>query len=393
MLCLNNKRHPFCDFINFKYQKKYFIKTIRKEPKMIHKIKQVNFSNQQIFIGIDVHKKQWAVTIIISGIIVKKFSMNPSPEELSKYVKKNYPGGEYISVYEAGYSGYWIDRQLRVLGIKNIVVSPADVPTSNKEKTGKTDRTDSKKLARELSVNNLSGIYIPTEEQEAHRALNRLRMQLSKDQVRIKNRIKSLLNYIGINLSANSEMQYWSRRLIDYISKIEFKEESMKKTINYLIKELLNIREQIKSILLEQRRIINENEEMQRIIHRLMSVSGVGFITATAFYFEIMDINRFNNVDSLDSYIGFVPSLYSSGEKELVLGLTKRGKNYLRNYIIEASWSSIRTDTVLMAAYSKLTRRMTGQKAIIRIAKKLVKRMMHVWKYDEDYIKSTVIVQ
>ncbi|MHB8338077.1 MAG: hypothetical protein ACYDEE_11740 [Ignavibacteriaceae bacterium] len=75
--------------------------------------KKLDFSNQLISVGIDVHKKSWTVTIQIAGQQVKNFSMDPNPEKLSNYLHTNYPGGIYQSVYEAGFCGYWIDRQLQ----------------------------------------------------------------------------------------------------------------------------------------------------------------------------------------------------------------------------------------------------------------------------------------
>ncbi len=105
---------------------------------MKKKIKELDFSNQLIFVGIDVHKKSWTVTIQIGGIKIKTFSMDPNPEQLSKHLKMNYPKGIYKTVYESGFSGYWIDRKLRSLGIENIIVNAADIPTSNKEKIQKT---------------------------------------------------------------------------------------------------------------------------------------------------------------------------------------------------------------------------------------------------------------
>jgi len=93
---------------------------------------ELNFNGQIIYVGIDVHKKSWQITIILNGMIVKKISINPNPEELSNYLKRNYPNAIYYSVYEAGFSGFWADRQLRSMGIINIVVNPADVPTKSK---------------------------------------------------------------------------------------------------------------------------------------------------------------------------------------------------------------------------------------------------------------------
>ena len=52
---------------------------------------QIDFSNQPIFIGIDVHKKSWTVTVRATEIKMNTHSMNPLPNELDNYLKKNYP--------------------------------------------------------------------------------------------------------------------------------------------------------------------------------------------------------------------------------------------------------------------------------------------------------------
>ena len=77
------------------------------------------------------------------------------------FLTRSYPGAEYHSVYEAGFCGFWIHERLTALGIDNIVVNPADVPTKSSEKLRKTDTVDSGKLARSLRANELKGIYTP----------------------------------------------------------------------------------------------------------------------------------------------------------------------------------------------------------------------------------------
>ena len=124
----------------------------------------VSFKGQVVFIGIDVHKKQWTVTIRHCGQVSKTFIMNPEPEKLAEHLKKNYPEAEYRSVYEAGFSGFEAHRTLCRLGVQNIVINPADVPTSGKEREKKNDSCDSRKLARELENGSLEPIYVPTPE-------------------------------------------------------------------------------------------------------------------------------------------------------------------------------------------------------------------------------------
>ena len=78
---------------------------------------QENFAGQPFFVGLDVHKNQWTVAIRTQGILVKRFSMNPSAKELKRFLERTYPGGTYQSVYEAGFCGFWPHSQLMEQGI------------------------------------------------------------------------------------------------------------------------------------------------------------------------------------------------------------------------------------------------------------------------------------
>jgi transposase len=109
---------------------------------------KLDFTGQIFFIGIDVHKKQWVVTIRHEKMTLKKMHMRSSPEELAGYMEKHYPGGKYYSIYEAGFSGYSADRKLKELGIENSIANAADVPTMDKEKNRKQDVIDSTKLVQ-----------------------------------------------------------------------------------------------------------------------------------------------------------------------------------------------------------------------------------------------------
>ncbi len=351
---------------------------------------ELNFSGQRIYVGIDVHKKSWDVTLVVNGMKVKKLSMNPQPKELNNYLRKHYPLGEYYSVYEAGFSGFWADRQLRELGINNIVVNPADVPTKSRERRRKTDRIDSGKLARELSVGHLDGIYIPQEESESLRVLVRLRRQLVTDQTRQKNRIKSLLLFLGETVSEDIEEKHWSKRYITALRNLSITQEESKRALLELLDSLETIYTQIASVVKQLRIYVEKDKEVNKIIELLTSIPGIGFVLAIILYSEIIDIKRFKRLDELAAYVGFSPAVYSSGEKEITLGLSKQKNKYIRNYLIESSWIAIRKDPALQMSYGKLCRRMPGKKAIIRISKKLLNRIRYVWSNQEPYIYSVV---
>ena len=132
----------------------------------------ISFKNQNFFIGLDVHKKQWTLSIMSSNLLLKRhLSIDPSPDTLLNYMRRHYPDGNYFVAYESGFSGFWAARYLNKSGVNCMVIHPSDVPSSQKERFNKNDRVDSRKLARSLSNDELTPIYIPEKISEEFRHL------------------------------------------------------------------------------------------------------------------------------------------------------------------------------------------------------------------------------
>ena len=346
----------------------------------------INFAGQAFHLGLDIHDRNWRVTIRNNGMELKTYLANPSAKALADKMNREYPGGTYFSVYEAGFCGYWIHRELTRYGFKNIVVNPADVPTSHKEKDRKRDPVDSRKLARELEKGSLRCIYIPTEEQQALRSLSRLYFQAVKSRTRIKNRIKGFLHFHGIKMPHTSEMSHWSNAFIQWLKNIEIKEEHDKYYFDSQLSCLQSCRIQMKLILDQMRKISKEN----KIIQCIRSVPGVALITSFTLYAELMDMRRFSNLSKLAAMIGLVPSVSSSDDKEKVKGITPRYNRYIRQNLIESAWIAVRNDPALTLCYGEYCKRMKKQLAIIKIARKLLNRIRHVWLNETTYVTSVV---
>ena len=104
------------------------------------KTKIKDFTGENIYVGFDVHKKSWQVSIMTEHAMHKGFSQPPSVETLVNYLQANFSGGTYHSAYEAGFCGFWIHRELEKLGVNSMVVNPADIPTTQKEQVQKEDK-------------------------------------------------------------------------------------------------------------------------------------------------------------------------------------------------------------------------------------------------------------
>lgn len=350
------------------------------------------FRDQSFYIGIDTHKKSWKVSIFSEQYEHKTFSQNPDPYLLANYMKKHFPGGNYKSVYEAGFSGMGICRKLNELGVECIVIHPADVPTSAKEKLQKTDRVDSRKLARSLRARELLAIHIPSIKLEADRALIRQRFRIVKDISRTKNRVKSLLFQFGIDIPerfTNSQTRHWSKIYINWLKELAVEESSLRQVLdNYirigetLRKELLLVNRQVKEL--------SHQKEYKNNYNLLISVPGISLMTGMTILTQLGDITRFKRLDDLCNYVGLVPRMYGSGDKMRTGKIVNRGRKELKIMLIESSWQAIRKDPALMAKFNELSKKMNKNKAIIRIARKLLSRIRHVLVNQQEYVINVI---
>jgi transposase len=160
-------------------------------------------------------------------------------------------------------------------------------------------------------------------------------------------------------------------------------------TLQNLIAQLKEIREHNKNIL-KQLRKETKHPDIAPIMKVLQEVPGVAFITAMYLYTEIMDMKRFPNDEQLVSFVGLVPSTQTSDETVYSNGISFRQNSFLRTMMIEAAWTAIKEDPAMTLKFKELSKRMKSQDAIIRIAKKLLKRVRHVWLKQEEYVYALV---
>lgn len=342
------------------------------------------FEGQDFWVGMDVHHRDWKVTIRTMGIEVKTMVMPPDPAGVDAYLRRHYPGGRYHSVYEAGFSGFCAHRQLEKLGFDSRVVHAADVPTSDKERRQKDDVRDSRKLARELEKGELQAIHIPDPDLEQLRSLCRLRERCSSHLTRLKNRIKGHLKYYGISLVENSAYRHWSGAFLRELDGLCTDPGPKADYLRFSLEAVCQESCRLAAIMRRLRSHCREGKAAG-IVALLKTVPGIGPKAAFTLYTELQDITRFSNLDHLDAYIGLMPSTASSGEDETTTGITSRHHRLLRTVLIESAWMAIRHDLGLQADFLRLARRMKKQPAIVRIARKLAARAAYVWRKGIPY--------
>ena len=118
----------------------------------------------------------------------------------------------------------------------------------------------------------------------------------------------------------------------------------------------------------------------------LQTIPSIGLLTAMILLTEIGDINRFKRFDELCSYCGIVPNCHSSGESENTGGLSRRGNGTIKTVLIECAWVAIRKDPALLLYYKQQIVHMKGQKAIIKVTRKLLSRIRYVLMNQKEYV-------
>lgn len=357
---------------------------------MIKVNQKADFSNHTIYAGIDVHLKSWNVSLYCDQQYLKSFNQPPFPDALQSFLVNSYPGAIYKCAYESGFCGYWIQRELLQNNIDCIVVNAADVPQTDKGTKNKTDKNDSKRIALALQAGLLQPIYIPDDEIEADRQLVRCNERFNNDLVRVKNRIKALLYQLGIKLPDNFSNCNWSNQFIKWLKSIEHKNISAKMALSHQVIMVEAIRQQKLSVLKDIRKLL-QKERYTGTAQYLCSVPGIGPITAASLLTEIDDMKRFATFEQLNSFIGFYPSQFSSGENIHQGNITGRQHRRLRSLIVEAAWVAIKTDPAMTKTFIEFKNRVGAKRAIVKIARKLLSRIRFVWinkmKYEKGIIK------
>lgn len=343
-------------------------------------------SGKQLYVGIDVHKKYWQVAVYYQGLILSNSNMEGCSQRVIQYLRKQYGNACFHCVYECGFSGFNLCRDLWAAGMDCIVVNPADIPTTNKDSRSKTDQVDARKLAMHYAAGLLHGVDVPSEKLQKQRSLIRFRKKLWSDLVRCKYRLKSELYFHGITIPKKFDTPYWSANFMAWIAQQAHQDDYLKDTLLLMLEEVSSLR----AIILKTEKKLREMMRSQEFSYKsrlLTSIPGVGPLTAMLFLLEVGDLRRFKSFDHLNRFVGFCPDTHSSGGNDKQMGLTQRGHTQLRTAIIEASWQLIKRDVAMLEDYKKLQQRMKGQQAIIRIARRLLRTMRAVLLSEKIYVK------
>jgi transposase len=339
-----------------------------------------------IFGGLDVDKKSMAVTFRDHGTMRKSLKLPYSGRQLLNYTRKHFPGQRVAFVYEAGPTGFGLHDELTAAHYRCLVVSPSTVPTAPRPRV-KTNRLDSNKLSEGLRGGQLRSIHVPATSYRELRHLVQLRDTQVAQLRATKCRIKSLLLYEGIPFPAANGK--WSGQVLRQLEAlpcsraVRFKLDQLIDAMQFHFQSAARIQKEI-------RHFCQNSPELRQSISFLVSLPGVGTITATHALARLGDWRQISNVRKIAGFLGLVSSEHSTGDKENRGEITRIGDSRLRNKLIQCAWTAIRKDPELRAFYRRIYQRqpkkVAARKAIVAVARKLTMRMYAVLKEQRPFV-------
>ena len=287
------------------------------------------------YAGMDAHARTIHVAVLRPGAKgPEEWQLANEPRAVKRLARRlrRAAGGPVVACYEAGPTGFALQRQLDAEGIDCRVIAPALIPRRPGDRV-KTDRRDARKLAELLRAELLTEVHPPTEDQEAVRDLCRAREAAVSDCTRARHRLSKLLLRRGLPYDGRA----WTERHRRWLLGLRFEHPAAQATFDDHLRALEGVEERLRTLERELA-LCAESEDYSEAVGVLRCFRGVDTVTAMTVLAELGDITRFGNARQLMAYLGLTPSEYSSGGRTQRGGITKTGNAHVRRLLVESAW-------------------------------------------------------
>lgn len=323
------------------------------------------------WVGLDVHKSHHAVAIVAPDGSLKT-QMRVGTDEASirgliRQIKALKSQGGVECAYEAGPTGYTLQRQFEAADLSCAVVAPSLIPRKPGERI-KTNRRDARKLAIQLRAGLLTAVCPPTPQQEAVRDLCRCREDAREDLMRARHRITKMLLRRGHVYRVGT---HWTRKHRQWMRGLVWEHSADRVTFDSYQSAIEQLEDRLRE--LETAIEVEASNDPYRVpVAWVRCFRGFDTLAAMTVVAELHEVARFSKPRQLMAYLGLVPSEESSGDRRRLGSITKTGNSHLRRTLVNAAWQYRRP----IRLGSLLRKRRAGQPAeIVRLADRAVHRL------------------
>jgi transposase len=295
--------------------------------------------HSEAFIGFDTSKLRNAVAIADAGRggEVRFFGeIENTPAATAKLVRKLSAKYKRLTFcYEAGPTGYGLQRQIKELGFACLVVAPSLIPKRPGDRV-KTNRRDALSLAKLLRADELTAVWVPDGAHEAMRDLTRARETAMLDLRRTRQHISAFLLRLGRPYPEGKKT--WSKVHVRWIASQKLEHPQQRLVLEEMMLAMRQAQERQQR--LEQAIAAAVPEwSLAEVVTALRAMRGIDLISAATLLAEIGDLSRFRTPTELMAYLGLVPSEDSTGDVIKRGPITKAGNRRARRMLVECAWS------------------------------------------------------
>jgi transposase len=293
-----------------------------------------------------------------------------------------FPGVRIVFAYEASGLGWSLHDAVTAAGIEGHVLAPTGIERSLKHARRKTDERDAQRLLELLRAHVFAGtslpsVWIPDVATRDDREVVRARLDMVKQVVRTKSRIRCLLKRHDLAV----EFGGWTndgRTYLDELVKWRLgfgaasALASLIRKLDFVTAEMDRLDEKLKELAAQPRHA--------EVIRRVPKIPGVGELTLLTFLVEMGPMSRFANRRQVGSYLGLTPGSQESGQCDDRKGhITRQGPARVRKMLCQAVWVSIQRDAAMKKTYEALISRNANRKrvAVVAFMRKLAIRLWH----------------
>jgi transposase len=335
------------------------------------------------YIGLDIHKKAISYCIkLVDGSIVRQGEIAAERVAIREWLSEI--PGTWKGAMEATMFTGWVYDFLKPHALELKVAHPEMLRAITAAKK-KNDKSDAEKLADLLRVNLLPECYMASEDIRELRRVLRFRNMIVRTSVKMKNKISGLLMEVGV--SYNKKRLHGRRYFNELLEKVE----DVPPSVNELLKLSRSGVEMFHGVQRKLLDTLHDNALIRERVRRLMTIDGIGEVTALTWVLEIGDPNRFSSVRQAVSYCGLCSAQNESAGKEQRGPISKKRNKHLQTVLIEAAKLAPRWNQRLAEIHARELNRGNRNRATLAVARKLVAYMLAVEKRLADFKPETIL--
>jgi transposase len=331
------------------------------------------------YAGLDVSLEQTSICVVDeAGTVVLERRAATEPEAIAAALAA-LPQAPARVLLETGGLTPWLWHEL---GARGLVVHCIDARRAKAQlalRPAKTDRNDARGLAEIARMGWYANIRVKSLDHHALRAKLAARAELVATVRDLGNQLRGLLRVFGLRVG-KGKGQAFEQRVLTLVADCP--------ALQPIADALLAARRAVRAEVARLDRVLLREARDNATCRRLMTVPGVGPITALAYQSTIEDPMRFGRARDVGAYLGLVPRRHQSGEVDRSGRISKQGDALLRGYLYEAATvllTRLRRSCALRSWGRALAERIGIKKARVALARKLAVLLHHLWSREEDF--------